>query len=385
MSDNNTISNNDTEKPSTSGSAPTGAKKKFPPSRKGGSGRSRPSTQTVATTKDAEKRIGLTSTDALNRIITGSYLRPTAVTIDLYGSNSLANLMMQRMITVAQHPLSLLLAVAANIDTYRKVVAYLLHCRVCAAQENVSNPAGLNLPLIGLLTPVRLRTINTYMKNIPNVFAWMLTNIGNFEYESATVVPTYENPLEDAVRIQDAIRGNYESLCYYVHRHRLAGGINIPAEDEAPLAVLLRAYPLVTVGDAGNRRFTAASSALFVNAISQAEWNIFKEINDALAEQRCSVNTFSLSESIGTPVPRVRFNSHADINSEVRFYAINIADEELVRSAVILRLGNDAMVTEDEANTRFLGVYDKAVFVGSVVPQPYIDSQLKMITKVEVR
>lgn len=397
MSKNTTNSKTDTEKTNWSEVADEDAKKGSRPTyiRKGGQGsRSKRTSdraqrlnpaRAAAITAQAEERLGIRFTEAVCILKPGSNVRPTAVNIDLAGCNSLAQDMLNHMNTVAQRPLAILLGVPINVDRYRKVVAYLLHCRVCAAQQKVSYMAGTPSPLVRLLTADRLRTIDTYMLNIPNFLAWMLTNIGVFDYESVPVVPTYPNPQEDNVTIRDAIRGNFESLCTYVQRHRQHHGAPIPVDDEALLPVLRRIYPIVTLGNAGARRFTAATSALFVNAISPEEWNAFKAINNALNEQRCTTHTFSLSEAVGTEVPRVRFNSHEESHTQVCYYATNAVDDAILRAAVVLRLGNDVMLPDDAQGTRFIGAYNRAVFVGHVTPATYVDAQLQMITKLEIR
>lgn len=337
-----------------------------------------------AITSQVENRLGLKSTEHLLAIKTGCTVRPTAVHVDLYGCNSAVVAMIDRMRNVAQRPLALLLADNAVAQRYRKVISYLLFSRICAAHQKMSYAAGTNLPLVAALTADQLRAIDAYMLNIPNFLAWMISNIGIFEYESSPVIPTLPNPAEADVTIQDAIRGNYNAMCFYVHRHRPTNGIIFPQADEALLPVLGRVWSIGLTGNAGNRRFNAATENLYHAAISPEEWNAFAAVNNALAEQKCTVHSLSLSEASGSEIARVRFNSYDELHTELQYYCTNAIDEVAVRSAIILRLGNDMNLPAD-SGTRFLGAYATAPLVGHGVPAPYVQAQLQMITKNESR
>lgn len=335
-----------------------------------------------AITNQAANRLGLKSTETFLGLSPAYSLRPTAVHVDLFACNVAITAMLTRMRAIAQRPLANLLADVGRVSSFRKVCTYLLFSRVCAAQLNVSYATGVLMDLMDVISAEQLRIIDARCILLPNFFSWMLSQIGCFEVDSQKVVPTMPNPAQELVTVQDALRGNYFSICHYVQRHRPgANGINIPAADEEFIPHLIAMLPVAV----HNHRFTNAAVALFHEVVTGIQWDDFTVINGALHEQKCCTTDFKISEAVGTEAARVRFMTRLLNHEQVDFYCCDTVDNLIIKNALIVRLGMDVDLPAAMARSRFIMERGQAPLSGSDVPAGFLNAQLLMLSKLEAR
>lgn len=335
-------------------------------------------------TAQSENRLGISSTDDILSLKPAYALRPTGIHINLLASNQNVKEMVGRMTVIAMRPLANLLAVDGNILRYRKVCCYLLFARVCAAQQKMAYCTGQDLPLVSIITSDEFRAIDGRVNVLPNFFAWMLTQIGIFEYDTTACVPLLPHHGSETATIVQALSGNFASLCAYIQHYSTAES-PIPPADEESVRTLVEALPISISGTAASRRFSTATVALFQPVITEPEWSIFTKINGALSEQNCTVSKFNLSEASGTEVARVRFPLYQKIWNENDYYCTSIINEIYIRSALVMRLGIDQGLPPDQIGSRCMGSANYAVISGHDVPMNYLQAQLVMLKKLPMR
>lgn len=177
--------------PSTQDNAPG-------PSRRGGSGRGSRVRRTQARQSrnnsrsqeliDSTERLTLRAPSDLGINWKPSFgLYAGAVGVSARGFQWYVSSMLTRLRSIAQRPLAILLT-PINISIYRKVCHYLLHVRLCCAQDDCQ-VAVAGLSLRGVLTEAEKRTAVGFCRSIPKALSYAFSTYGYFKVDDQTIVP----------------------------------------------------------------------------------------------------------------------------------------------------------------------------------------------------
>lgn len=322
----------------------------------------------------AALELGLDESSELKNLEPQCSLRPGGVKVSLLGIHETTHLMLKRLTAVAQRPLAILLNRQENILAYRKVAAYIATARVAAAQTSVPYAVGEALEMVGTITSDEFRVIDGRSSTLPSFLAWSLANVGTFQIDSCINVPVIPNPTLEDVQLQDVFSGNYFTIARIVQAGPLRQ-LDVPT-----IRRLSEILPQFACTNAG--AWTPQTIAFWQDAPPSAnEWTAFTTINAAVKEQNLAVTGFKVTSATGSLSQTLRFPQFEPNTITTRYYSLVPLAAATIRPALVLRLGLD----EFRERTRFMGDPESAILNGYDTPIVYIEAQLSMLTKTEIR
>lgn len=325
-------------------------------------------------TSSAENRLGLKESTELASLKPASSIRPGGVHTNLLGYAENITAMLRRMRSIAARPLANLLT-DANLLIYRRVAQFVVLARIVSAQDKLSSVAGVPLDLVGTITTDTLRLVEGKCKVIPNYLAWMLSNYGLFEFESAQHVPLLQT--EGMGAIAD---GNYSAIAEYVAAHAQVGQA-VPADERPLINRLANILPNLQMTNA--HIFNAAAIAAW-HEVNNADWTVFTEINASLAEQKLCTRDFSIMAATGTNHSIVRFPLFQPKDDTINYYCTVNSSMTTERVALILRSGIDEFLPAPRTRDRFISNPNTALVSGNDIPGTFLSAQLNMLSKLAV-
>lgn len=327
--------------------------------------------EALAITNAALKDLGLDETP-IQGLKPSMAAHPSGVQINLLSSNMTVKEQMIYTKSVAPRSLAILLDNEDMIKSYRKICAVALTARVSQAQLAAPHVTGNTLELKHRLISDSYQDLSNRLKKIPSCTAWLLGNIGLFNWYDVIHVPLLPLADEKKPDLLSALSGNYFNVAAYVHQHRGIGGANIPPEERDLANILCSAFPLDLTPH--RLRFTVASAALFQQTISHEEWQAFERINHALSELKCT-EEYNFLKLEGQPLPIVRFpDHHTDLAAYCTYYANHAVNTRLMRAAMIMQLGKDAFLTPEQRHDRFIGPRNVAWISGGGPPGAFLNA-----------
>jgi hypothetical protein len=174
-----------------------------------------------------------------------------SVSIGFRGAMWFSREILARLKSIAQRPLAMLLT-DENINTYQKIVLYLLHLRICCAQDDglVAVP---NLSLRGTLSEIDKRTAIGFCRSIPKVLAYLLNTFGLFTFEEVIIVPIIPTKASPKQLLYTA---DFNNLIDTVKRRAV-----VPEDQRPAIQALSELLPSFRIND--NFHFDDATRLIF--------------------------------------------------------------------------------------------------------------------------
>lgn len=139
-------------------------------------------------------------------------------------------------------------------------------------------------------------------------------------------------PDADAVTVNAVLRVLYPDICRYVAAHAVGNaGADIAAADIVQLRLVNSVYGF-TYTTVAATRFDAVTVALWAADVTNAEWQTWRKVNAAAAEQRTTVSGFKISSSTGSEAQTVRFPTLVEATTLQSYYCSRVVDQSVLRA-----------------------------------------------------